>query len=100
MKSFDLLLLTSHGEAFGRVVLESVYLETPVIVVKPSGATEIINNKVGRAVLSDADQIARETLEMLTQKQDTFDNEAILKKFNPMQLIQNEVQFYKKVLNQ
>lgn len=62
MKSHALFVLSSRAEGFGRVVIESMAVGTPVVAFKCSGPTEIIKDGV------DGFLVERENVNKLAEK--------------------------------
>jgi glycosyltransferase involved in cell wall biosynthesis len=85
MKAFDVFLLPSIKEAFGRVLLEAMIAKTPIIATKINGIPEVIDN-VG--VLIPAKNTSALANEMLT-----------LYKAPPEQLTTHGVKGYQRVTN-
>jgi glycosyltransferase involved in cell wall biosynthesis len=56
MGALDVLLVPSHGEPFGRVVVEAMAAGTPVVASTVGGPSEIIENNVS-GLLVDADDV-------------------------------------------
>ena len=56
MGALDALLVPSHGEPFGRVVVEAMAAGTPVIASAEAGPAEIIENGVN-GLLADANDV-------------------------------------------
>lgn len=55
MKSLDLFVSFSDREPFGRVIIEALAMETPVIVANSGGAPEIIENGNCGTIVEDGD---------------------------------------------
>ncbi|OME80785.1 hypothetical protein BK120_19130 [Paenibacillus sp. FSL A5-0031] len=55
MKECDLTINFSLNEPFGRVIIESMLVETPVIVADSGGAPEIIHHTRGGFIVKDGD---------------------------------------------
>ncbi|WP_169088055.1 glycosyltransferase [Paenibacillus sp. PL91] len=55
MKECDLTINFSLNEPFGRVIIESMLVETPVIVADSGGAPEIIHHTKGGFIVKDGD---------------------------------------------
>ncbi|WP_053372384.1 glycosyltransferase [Paenibacillus sp. FJAT-27812] len=55
MKECDLTINFSLNEPFGRVIIESMLVETPVIVADSGGAPEIIHHTNGGFIVKDGD---------------------------------------------
>lgn len=55
MKECDLTINFSLNEPFGRVIIESLLVQTPVIVSDSGGAPEIINQAGGGFIVKDGD---------------------------------------------
>jgi L-malate glycosyltransferase len=72
MKSFDLTVNYSDNEPFGRVIIESLAMGTPVIVNNTGGAPEIIRN-IGNGLITkerDSRLLAKSILEMTKKRLD------------------------------
>jgi len=55
MKECDLTINFSLNEPFGRVIIESMLVQTPVIVSDSGGAPEIIHQTKGGFIVKDGD---------------------------------------------
>lgn len=55
MKECDLTINFSLNEPFGRVIIESMLAQTPVIVADSGGAPEIIHHTKGGFIVKDGD---------------------------------------------
>jgi glycosyltransferase involved in cell wall biosynthesis len=55
MKECDLTINFSLNEPFGRVIIESMLVQTPVIVADSGGAPEIIQHTKGGLIVKDGD---------------------------------------------
>lgn len=55
MKECDLTINFSRNEPFGRVIIESMLVQTPVIVSDSGGAPEIIHHTKGGFIVKDGD---------------------------------------------
>jgi L-malate glycosyltransferase len=74
MKLCDLTINFSDREPFGRVVIESLLMRTPVIVADSGGAPEIINITKGGLVAKDNDEndLYLKILEIFGMDMDTY----------------------------
>ncbi|MCU6707970.1 glycosyltransferase [Paenibacillus sp. J5C_2022] len=70
MKACDLTINFSRNEPFGRVIIESMLAQTPVIVADSGGAPEIIRRTQGGIVVKDGD------VEALSHAINSFDEGA------------------------
>lgn len=62
MRAFDVFILNSSKEAFGRVLLEAMLAKTPIIATKIHGIPEVIG---GSGILIDANHSAQLAYKML-----------------------------------
>lgn len=70
LRQTDLLLHTANQETFGRVIVEAMMTETPVVSTDCGGPSEIIeNNRTGFIVeVNDSFDMARKAITILTNK--------------------------------
>ncbi len=63
----DLLMATAIGDAFGRTLIEAMYLKTPVLALNSGGHKEIItDNSIG--ILSNQDDLNKNLLKLKSEK--------------------------------
>ncbi len=70
--SLDLLVLPSQAEPFGRVLIEAMAMEKPVVATRAGGAAEIVENGVTGLLVppDDIDSLAQAIIRMLENKED------------------------------
>lgn len=103
LRNFDVLVLPTDNEAFGRVILEAIYLSTPVIISKPSGASEIMSEfkKVGFTYnYGDIHGLYSKILEALNTKNYDFNYKSDNQTFDTSRLVTLEYQFIEKIKNE
>lgn len=102
MKAFDILVVPSTNEPFGRVIIESMAVNVPVIASSVGGIPDIIQNETNGILIpaNDSDAISNAIVKILTNKND-YDRIAFMgrktveKKFS----IQNHVKQVEKLYN-
>ncbi len=62
LKAFDVFVLTSVKEAFGRVLLEAMLAKVPVIATKTNGIPEVVGNAGALIDAQDPAQLAKKML--------------------------------------
>ncbi|MBI4379135.1 MAG: glycosyltransferase family 4 protein [Nitrospinae bacterium] len=69
--SFDIFVLASIGEAFGRVLIEAMALKKPVVATKSGGIPEIVvDGETGILVpVKDSKAIATAVMRLITEKE-------------------------------
>jgi len=100
-----LVVLPSFSESFGKVLLEAGMAEKPAIATMTTGAKEIIiDNQTGFLVPINDEQILAERIikllqdESLAQQMGQAAKEHIQARFNPEQIIQKMINFWKDLL--
>lgn len=80
----DLVVACSKADAFGRTIIESMSLNTPIVAIDAGGHSEIINNRVNGFLFENDDPIdmAKLSLNILVNKNETRDIVERAKKFS------------------
>lgn len=70
--SIDLLVLSSDAEPFGRVLIEAMAMEKPVVATKAGGVVEIVEDGVTGLLVppGDVNYMAKAIVKMLESKED------------------------------
>ncbi|WP_141501957.1 glycosyltransferase [Paenibacillus luteus] len=89
MKECDLTINFSLNEPFGRVIIESMLVQTPVIVANSGGAPEIIHETRGGFIVKDGDvEELYQTIQRVYDNQVNYEElssrgyESVMKDFN------------------
>lgn len=105
MKECDLTINFSLNEPFGRVIIESMLVETPVIVADSGGAPEIIHETKGGFIVKDGDveelyQAIRRVYDGETDHQAMSNQgyESVMKDFNMSTIARKVEHTYRKLL--
>lgn len=107
MKECDLTINFSLNEPFGRVIIESLLVHTPVIVSDSGGAPEIIRETRGGFIVKDGD--VEELYQTIQRVYDQVDNHqelsnmgytSVMKDFNMNTIAQKVEQTYHLLLTQ
>jgi len=100
-----LLILPSFSESFGKVILEAALAQKPTVAAATTGAKEIIiDGRTGFLVpINNQTALAQAIVKLLqdenlAQEMGQKAKEHILAKFNPEQIIQRMVSFWKELL--
>ncbi|GAB6462963.1 MULTISPECIES: glycosyltransferase [Bacillus] len=102
MREFDITINFSDREPFGRVIIESLLMKTPVIVADSGGAPEIIRDTLGGIIVPDNDfnELARAIENMHNMEQYEYDNmvergfKAVYTKFDMSKLVKEVMYIY------
>ncbi|GAI28534.1 unnamed protein product, partial [marine sediment metagenome] len=70
--SLDLLVLPSQAESFGRVLIEAMAMEKPVVATRAGGAVEVVEDGVTGLLVpsNDTNGLARAIIKMLENEED------------------------------
>ena len=102
ISALDLLVLPSEGEGFGRVVIEAVMLNTPVVATSPGGVVEILEDVENCIVVerNDAQRLANAAEKILSVDGDRTPRTPSLfnDKFSIKNIVSREIEFYKKII--
>lgn len=77
MSQSDCLVLPSHKEGFGRVIIEMLHLGKPVISTKSGGPEYIINDDVGLTVTPKSESQLFKAMKSIVVNYDGYNPEAI-----------------------
>lgn len=69
MKAFDVFILPSSQETFGRVLLEAMIAKVPIIASKVNGIPEVVGNTCPLVPSNDADKLSQEMLKAYSSSQ-------------------------------
>jgi teichuronic acid biosynthesis glycosyltransferase TuaC len=73
MRDSALLVLPSHAESFGAVLVEALACGTPVLATRCGGPEDIVNERVGRMIEPGDTAALAEAIEHMLAHRDTYD---------------------------
>ena len=106
MKAIDLLILASWEEPFGRVLIEAMAMEKPVISTNVGGPTEIVKDGVTGVLISpkNPEVIARTVIELASDRKKSEEmgrrgRAEVQRRFNTDTYVTKMFAIYKKILD-
>ena len=106
MASIDLLVLFSKYESFGRVLIEAMAMERPVISSECGGPAEIIEDKKSGILIKsrDASLLAESICYLyhnpdLAKKMGIEGRKRVIKYFTADKYVESHVKLYQEILN-
>ena len=106
MKAIDLLILPSWEEPFGRVLIEAMAMEKPVISTNKGGPTEIVEDDVTGALISpkNPEMIAQAVIKLTSNRKKSEEmgrrgRKGVRRRFNTDIHIARMLAIYKKILD-
>ncbi|WP_423062534.1 glycosyltransferase [Candidiatus Paracoxiella cheracis] len=94
LSEFDILILPSQNEGFGRVVIEAMAHGVCAIATHVGGITEIIENKVNGLLVDYGDTAALSDAIVMAVNDDSLRQEMIKQAYNTVETQFNEENFY------
>ena len=106
MKAIDLLILASWEEPFGRVLIEAMAMEKPVISTNVGGPTEIVEDGFNGVLVrpKNPDVIAQAVIELASKRKKSEEmgrqgREEVRRRFNTDTHISRMLTIYKRILD-